>query len=456
MKSGALVAGRYRLDRPIAAGGMGEVWRGFDLILERAVAVKLQRRGLGSSLGGSDRFAREAKILAGLSGPGLPEVYDYGEHVSRIWTERFIIMELIDGTPLASLIHERGPLTPDETLRHLTAAADALAIAHARGVVHRDIKPSNLLVEPGGNLRIVDFGISLAEGDARLTSADDIMGTTSYVSPEQISRNEASGASDLYALGAVAYECLTGRPPFTADDPREVLHKHLHDAPPPLPEHIPEAVAAIVARCLRKEPDERWPTSDDLAAACASARLRSTAVPPVGVRTGSRRPKRAAIVAAAVLMPALIAGVSMSHPWAPAGTAPPAGPVALRSQAVPLATAAITVKGADEPTQPTPASTAAPTPAPGTVMASPFPTSSAQQPAPTAGLLPNVTGMDAAEARSHLQSQGWADVQVVSTLLFAGAQPDGCEIVSQQPEPGRTVGYDQSVEIAYWGLHDCA
>ncbi|MEU5154145.1 protein kinase [Glycomyces sp. NPDC021274] len=454
MKSGSLVAGRYRLDRPIAAGGMGEVWRGFDLVLERPVAVKLQRRGLGSSLGGGDRFAREAKILAGLSGPGLPEVYDYGEHASRRWTERFIIMELIEGTPLSTLIQERGPLTPDETLRHLTAAADALAIAHARGVVHRDIKPSNLLIEPGGNLRIVDFGISLADGDARLTSADDIMGTTSYVSPEQISRNETSGAADLYALGAVAYECLTGRPPFTADHPREVLYKHLHEEPPPLPDHIPSDAAAVVARCLRKEPDERWPTAKDLAAACATARLQSTVDLPAPP-TGSRRPVRAVIVAAAVLLPALITGVTMWHPWIPADGRPEADPVVFRSPGVPPEATAAAVSGIDEPTEPVPAVAAVTTPPSGAVVTSPLPTSSLQQPPQTFDVLPDVTGMDAAEAQAHLNDRGWPDVRIAPTLLFTGAQPEGCEIVSQDPEPGRTVGYDQPVEIAYWGLHDC-
>jgi tRNA A-37 threonylcarbamoyl transferase component Bud32 len=455
VRHGSLVAGRYRLDRPIAGGGMGEVWRGFDLVLERVVAVKLQHRELDASLGGRNRFAREARILAGLRGPGLPEVYDYGEHVSRRWTERFIIMELIEGTPLSTIIQERGPLPPDETMRYVSATAEALAIAHARGVVHRDVKPGNLLIEPGGNLRLVDFGISLADGNARLTSAGDIMGTTSYVSPEQISRNETSGASDLYALGVVAYECLTGRPPFAADAPREVLHMHLHEKPPPLPDHIPAAVAAIVARCLRKEPDERWPTAKALAAVCATARLQPAAVISISDRTGSRRSMRTVTVAAAVLVPALVAGVTMWHPWVPADAPPVAGPFALKSQAAPLDTTAIAVEGFGEPTDPAPASATAPTSVPGTVSASPLSTSSVQGPTATAAVLPNVIGMDAAEARSHLNTQGWAEVQVASTLLFADAQPDGCEIVSQQPEPGRTVGYDQPVEIAYWGLHDC-
>ncbi|WP_158299698.1 serine/threonine protein kinase [Glycomyces paridis] len=448
MYIGTLVAGRYRLDGPIATGGMGEVWRGFDMLLERRVAVKVLHRGLDDSPRAQDRFAREAKILAALRGPGLVEVYDCGEDASGRRKLRYIVMELVEGVPLSALLAERGPLPAEETLRYVAAAAEALAVAHGGGVVHRDVKPGNLLVESDGRLRVVDFGISLTDGEARLTSADGIMGTPSYVSPEQLAGREVGGAADLYSLGAVAYECLTGRPPFDAEDPRGIVHSHLYEEPPPLPESVPPAVAAIVARCLRKDPAERWASAAELAAACRRAKRSEEA--PAEAR-GRRVPRAVYLVAALVLV---LAVVAVWQHWPPSGADAESGApaVAFRSTERPSGPGVRAAESVDEPSQ-EPSVAAGATALP--VETTSDPGGGDESSPAVGGTLPDVVGMDAAEARDHLNELGWTDVRIASTLLFSGPQPQGCEIVSQRPEAGSEADFDEAVDLAYWGLHEC-
>ncbi|WP_177154990.1 serine/threonine-protein kinase [Glycomyces harbinensis] len=454
MDLGTLVAGRYRLEDPIAAGGMGEVWRGFDTLLERPVAVKILRSTRHLPREARDRFAREAKTLASVRGPGLVEVYDYGEDTSGRRAVRFIVMELIEGTSLATLIAEHGVLSVEETLRYVAATAATLAVAHRSGIVHRDIKPGNLLVEPDGRLRVVDFGISLADGDDRLTSVGDVLGTLSYISPEQLGGGQVRGTADLYSLGAVAYECLTGRPPFTADDPHGVVYQHLHAQPPPLPDSLPPAVAALVQRCLQKHPEDRWPSASALAAACRAA---STAADDTGVPTTRlrRRAGPRVFVTSLILVLAVGAVLMLWRPWSPARTDAQSGAdtVAAESPSAPVsADAAPTASEAPSQEASTlPEATTAPAPA----VALPDPGGSVETTAAAGVRLPDVVGMDATEAQAHLHSLGWTDVRIVPTLLFAGAAPEACEIVSQNPEPEAAVEHDHPVEIAYWGLHDC-
>lgn len=459
MDTGSLVAGRYRLDLPIAAGGMGEVWRGYDLLLERPVAVKLLHRAHRQSREARDRFAREAKTLAGLRGPGLVEVYDYGED-PYLRTVRFIVMELVDGTSLATLIEERGTLTVEETLRFVGATAETLALAHRNGVVHRDIKPGNLLVESDGRLRVVDFGISQAEGDDRLTLVGDIMGTPSYIAPEQLSGGRVSGAADIYSLGVVAYECLSGRRPFIAADPRGVAHQHLHRRPPPLPESLPPAVTALVMRCLEKEPDARWPSAEALAAAC---RVAADATPVPGGTGPSSAPtvrlrRQLPWLAAVALTPVLVlaAVLAMWHPWTPvrADTELEADAATAESPSAPV-TAGATLDAVSGAPSAESSELAEATTVPAADEGRPDPADPAGTTAALAAALPDVVGMDATEARAHLGSLGWTDVRVVPTLLFDGPAPEACEIVSQQPKPDTAVGYGDPVKIAYWGLHDC-
>ncbi|MEU6857263.1 protein kinase [Glycomyces sp. NPDC046736] len=271
MESGTLVAGRYRLERVIASGGMGSVWRAVDERLERDVAVKVLHPGLDESQRPRDRFEREAKTLASLKGPGCVEIYDFGEEADGDRAALFLVMELVEGVSLAELLHREERLDPARTMRIVAQVAEALAAAHRKGIVHRDVKPGNILVGEADRVKVVDFGISLFAHRARLTPTDAVLGTAPYVSPEQLRDKGVTGASDLYSLGAVAYECLTGAPPFDADDPAAIIHGHLYSDPPELPGDVPPEVAGVVTRSLKKVPEERWPSGEVLAAACRAA-----------------------------------------------------------------------------------------------------------------------------------------------------------------------------------------
>ncbi len=181
-------------------------------------------------------------------------------------------MELVQGQSLANLIHQRGRLAPNETLKIVATAAEALDVAHRAHIIHRDIKPANLLVNEDGAVKIVDFGIASAKGQAGLTETGTVMGTLSYASPEQLAGHELSGATDLYSLGIVAYECLAGRPPFPGNDPAAVITAHMTGQPAPLPPDVPQPVAQIVMRCLAKDPRQRFGSAAELAQACRTGR----------------------------------------------------------------------------------------------------------------------------------------------------------------------------------------
>ena len=253
-----LLAGRYRLTDRIAAGGMGEVWRGEDQLLNRAVAVKLLptgRAGDGSFLA---RFRAEARYAASLSHPGIARVYDYGE--SSEFGGAYLIMELVRGEPLSAILARAGRLSPDATLDIVSQAARALDAAHQAGIVHRDIKPGNLLIAAGGETKITDFGIATAVRAAQashLTETGMVMGTAMYVSPEQATGAPVTAASDIYSLGVVAYECLAGHVPFQAREPLAIAYAHKHAPVPPLPPDVPPPVADLVYDMLAKTPDGR-------------------------------------------------------------------------------------------------------------------------------------------------------------------------------------------------------
>jgi len=253
-----LLAGRYRLTDRIAAGGMGEVWRGEDELLNREVAVKLLPTGRAGDESFLARFRAEARYAASLSHPGIARVYDYGE--SSEFGGAYLIMELVNGDPLSAILARAGRLSADATLDIVSQAARALDAAHQAGIVHRDIKPGNLLVAAGGTTKITDFGIATAVAAAQashLTETGMVMGTAMYVSPEQATGAPVNAASDIYSLGVVAYECLAGHPPFTASEPLAIAFAHKHEPVPPLPADVPEPVADLVYHMLAKTPEER-------------------------------------------------------------------------------------------------------------------------------------------------------------------------------------------------------
>ena len=253
-----LLAGRYRLTDRIAAGGMGEVWRGEDELLNRAVAVKLLPTGRAGDEAFLARFRAEARYAASLSHPGIARVYDYGE--SSEFGGAYLVMELVNGEPLSAILARAGRLSADATLDIVSQAARALDVAHQAGIVHRDIKPGNLLVAADGTTKITDFGIATAVRAAQathLTETGMVMGTAMYVSPEQATGAPVDDASDIYSLGVVAYECLAGHPPFTAREPLAIAFAHKHEPVPPLPPEVPPPVSDLVYHMLAKTPPER-------------------------------------------------------------------------------------------------------------------------------------------------------------------------------------------------------
>ncbi|MDT0331011.1 protein kinase domain-containing protein [Nocardiopsis lambiniae] len=274
--AGTVLSDRYRLEEQIGSGGMGTVWKATDTLLNRPVAVKLLHPSQMAEPTARERFRTEGRITAGLSHPGIAQVFDYGEENGRA----FLIMELVVGEPLSQVLKERGGLTPDETLDFIGQAAQALAAAHARGVVHRDIKPGNLLVTGDGRLKLTDFGIARGNMSVTLTQTGMVMGTAQYISPEQASGRPATAASDLYALGVVAYECLAGEPPFTGDSPVALALAHTRDEPPQLPEHIPPDLDDLVFLLLSKEPEERPASAGDVAHMAAIIRSEAGTGPP--------------------------------------------------------------------------------------------------------------------------------------------------------------------------------
>jgi len=264
---GVTLGGRYRLDERIAGGGMGDVWRGTDEVLGRTVAVKILLPALLDEPGFAERFRGEARTMATINHPGVVDVYDYGSDQQLA----FLVMEYVEGDALSRTLSRVGRLTPARTMALVAQAADALQAAHANGIVHRDVKPGNLLVRPNGTLVLTDFGIARSALVGQLTVAGSVLGTASYISPEQASGAVATAASDVYALGVVAYQCLSGHRPFDGATPIEIAMKHVRDTPRPLPADIPPAVRAIVDRALAKDPSARWPTAAAMAAVARQA-----------------------------------------------------------------------------------------------------------------------------------------------------------------------------------------
>ncbi|GAB3310138.1 hypothetical protein GCM10027451_20370 [Geodermatophilus aquaeductus] len=255
-----LLGGRYRLESVLASGGMGRVWRATDTLLQRQVAVKVLRSEYTGDPSFLQRFRAEARHAALLNDPHIAAVHDYGETVGPGGEPlAYLVMELVAGESLSDLLTRVGRLDVPATLGILRQTASALAAAHAAGVVHRDVKPGNVLVAPDGVVKITDFGIAWSASSVPLTGTGQVIGTAQYLSPEQAKGAKASPASDVYALGVVAYQCLSGRLPLDRETPVQVLLAQIHDDPPPLPPDVPADVRGLVERAMVKDPAVRFP-----------------------------------------------------------------------------------------------------------------------------------------------------------------------------------------------------
>ncbi|MGY1731489.1 protein kinase [Geodermatophilus sp. SYSU D01045] len=252
---------RYELQELIATGGMGQVWRGRDTLLARPVAVKVLRSEYADDPTFLARFRNEARHAAALTHPNIATVLDYGEGADDATGEHlaYLVMELVEGAPLSTLIQTEGPLDPGAALSVLRQAAAALAEAHRSGVVHRDVKPSNILVRPDGRVKLTDFGIAWSAECVPLTQTGQVIGTAQYMSPEQAAGERVSPASDVYALGLVGYESLTGHAAFTGTNPVTVALKQVREQPEPLPDDLPPDVKDLIGSALTKDPGDRLP-----------------------------------------------------------------------------------------------------------------------------------------------------------------------------------------------------
>jgi serine/threonine protein kinase len=338
MTVATLILGRYRLEEEIAVGGTARVWRGHDVQLDRPVAVKLLHPHLLPDETSRLRLAAEARAAAALSHPGIATVYD----VTDAHDEPALVMELVDGEPLSVRLARDGPMRPEAAARLASQVAGALYHAHQRGIVHRDVKPGNILVEAGsGRARLIDFGIahSLELAAQPLTRTGTSIGTPRYMAPEQLAGEQIGPRTDLWGLGAVLHETLTGRPPFDGTTPLAIARQQA-EGPPPMPDVDP-ALAALTRSCLAVEVEKRplhagalasaltaWLSGDEtptlaLASTPAGGWRGTTTVsadeasaPPAvqprvaSPRAGSRRPL--VIVAVAVLLLAVVAGAGLA------------------------------------------------------------------------------------------------------------------------------------------------
>lgn len=250
---GQLVHHRYRLDRRLAQGGMGEVWKGFDIQLGRIVAVKALRTDTSNVEAKLRRLRAEAHNSANLAHPNIAALFDYYEYDGI----GFLIMEYVPSKSLADLYHKEKTVEPTRLLPILIQTARGLFVAHSHGVIHRDVKPANIMVSETGSVKITDFGVSYSSDQEQITQDGMVVGTAQYISPEQAQGEQATAQSDIYSLGVVAYEGLCGHRPFTGTTPVDIAAAHVNDPVPPLPDSVDLQLRQFVMSMLSKNPKDR-------------------------------------------------------------------------------------------------------------------------------------------------------------------------------------------------------
>jgi serine/threonine-protein kinase len=311
---GVTLSGRYRLQRLIATGGMGQVWEAVDSRLGRRVAVKVLKQEFSQDPEFIERFRAEARTTAMLNHPGIAAVHDYGEsQLDGEGRTAYLVMELVNGEPLNSVLKRTGRLSLRHALDMLEQTGRALQVAHAAGLVHRDVKPGNILITPTGQVKITDFGIAKAVDAAPVTQTGMVMGTAQYIAPEQALGHDATPSSDVYSLGVVGYEVVSGKRPFTGDGALTVAMKHIKEPPPPLPSELPPNVRELIEITLVKNPAMRYRSGGPFADAVSA------------VRAGRRPPRPSQSPPAGRASPAAIPSSPTSRaPAVPSGRSAPA------------------------------------------------------------------------------------------------------------------------------------
>jgi len=406
-----IIAGRYHLLRRLGHGSTATTYLAQDLLLGRRVAVKVFRPAFLVDPRDLARFEREARAAATVSHPNVVQVYDVGQDGET----RFLVMEWVDGSDLKHLVRDRAPLPPQEATQLVLDLLRGLAAIHRAGVVHRDVKPQNVLIDRSGRAKLTDFGIARTVRDTELTETGSVIGTAAYMAPEQATGQPVSPATDLYAVGIILYELLTGRLPFPGENPIDVLYRHVHEVPAPprrFNPAIPPALEAVVLRALAKRPAERFGSAEAMAAAIEAAMASpqplapgSTIVPVPGPRASGRlvtrrvrpvaRPRAWSAVAMAggmtVLVLSLVVALTLASSAEPVPVPTPA-PKPLPSDA--------TVPVVPEPSPtpvptPEPAATSRPEPTPRRAVVS--------TPEPTATPIPTSAPTATAERRPPVQ-----------------------------------------------------
>jgi serine/threonine-protein kinase len=258
------LAGRYSVERSVGHGGMAQVYEGTDTVLGRTVAIKVLAPQYARDDAFVARFRREAQAAAKLNHPGVVSVYDTGSDDGV----HYIVMEYVAGRTLAQVLEQEGRLQPERAAEIAAQVAHALSFAHAAGIIHRDVKPANIMLAPSGGVKVMDFGIARALSSQTLTQTATVLGTASYLSPQQAQGEAVDARSDIYSLGVVLYEMLTGRPPFTGDTPVAVAYKHVRENPRLPSELVPEVspeLDAVVMKALAKNPANRYATASEMA-----------------------------------------------------------------------------------------------------------------------------------------------------------------------------------------------
>jgi serine/threonine-protein kinase len=442
-----LLNDRYRLHEIVGEGGMAVVWRAYDQLLERDVAVKILREQYAADPDFLERFRSEARAAASLNDPGVVAVYDVGEDRGR----HYLVMEYVPGSDLKAVIREQAPLSPKRAVEIGAAVAHAVSAAHEHGMVHRDVKPQNVLISPDGRMKVADFGIARAVAATGTTAPGVVLGTVHYISPEQAAGQPALPTSDVYSLGVLLYEMLTGKLPHDADSSVGVAMKIMNEDPEPIEvvnPSVPSVLAGIVARAMARDPQERYQDAGALAEALDSyARWSDQQTGVVGGAAGAAG-----------------AGVGAVRSSTGAATLPPPRPAEAQDQDVPLLdrtglllglVALLALAGliplwsavrdrlqpGESPlgflsrqvvvVEPGEEAQLLPTPEPTVVIV----------------IVPAVTGLSESDATERLEREG---LGVTSSLEQSDSAPPG-QVIRQIPEPGTSVPTDHVVELIVSG-----
>ncbi len=326
--------GRYEIKEERGRGSMGVVYKAYDPQIGRFVALKVLRQDRVTSKAFVDRFLREARAIGKLSHPNIVNIYDIGEDKGTV----YITMEFIEGVPLSQLMKE-GMLSLEQVLEIGAQTAEALSYAHRRGIVHRDVKPSNVILQPDGRVKITDFGIAHIEDPEipQQTQAGEILGTPAYMSPEQVNGRAVDGRSDLFSLGVVLYEALTGQKPFKGQNIASLFREIVEKTPSPpssINPEVPDGVSKVVMRCLAKDPAERPSDGEELA-----RELRDHIGQRAEEAPSARRRRPLAIVIGVLVVITLAVGYFLFHPKSQREeTRPPAEEVVLKPASLSVAT----------------------------------------------------------------------------------------------------------------------